>query len=281
MIGPVGHDDRSARGDHVDVVGRAETCGRARSVGEGGSAAARKRRDDASGRHKPNAMIASVGHNDHAARGDHGNSERVVESCGRARRTVGESSSVAARKRRDDAEGRHEPDAIVVHVGNNSDAARGDNSDSRRAVKACSRACAVGECGAAAPRERHDDAAVRRRHSRAHHERERLRRRSLLRVARRAPLEHGGPRRGRRALDPRGRAPRHAAIAGQRRGRERARHRQVAAASERQRAAGRAGGAGDIRDARGRVDSREGRHALGLRAREVEGRVNWPRGKDR
>ena len=75
------------------------------------------------------------------------------------------------------------------------------------------------------------------------------------------------------ALDPRARAPRSTGTTRQRSGRARPGRAQVAAAGKRERAESVAKGPGHKGDAQRRGDGREGGHAFGARAREVEGRI--------
>ena len=266
MVELVCHDDHATRGDHSDSEWLVEARSRTRAVGKTSATAARERCDNAQGRHKTDAVIDNFGNDDHAARRDHSDSGRLVEAGGRAR-TVGKRGIAAASERRDDAEGCHETDAVVIPISHDDHAARRDHGDSRRAVEARGHACAVGEGGAAAARKCRDGAAAC-----AHDECKRLWRRSLLRISCRAPLEHGRPRRRCLALDPRTRAEGHAATARECRGRTRARHAQIAAAGEHERATCGAKGIGGVRGRR--AADREGRDAFGRAAREVEGRVS-------
>ncbi len=122
----VSHNDHAGNGacqgeHHGNPHRPIELRGRARAVGEA-PAAARERSDNAKRRREPDAVVAPVGHNDHATRRDYSNSARPVELRGRAR-AVGEAPA-AARERSDNAARvRHEPDAVVVTVGHNNGAA--------------------------------------------------------------------------------------------------------------------------------------------------------------
>ena len=85
----------------------------------------RERDDDArDGVHKPDAVVVPVCHNNQAARGGHGDSCRVVEVRCRAEAVRVSSFLAFARKRGDGIRGGvHEPDAVVVHIGHNDNAA--------------------------------------------------------------------------------------------------------------------------------------------------------------
>jgi hypothetical protein len=159
MIVEVGHDNLATGRDHGDSVRVLEARSCACTVGKRVVATARKRCDNTKWRQEPDAVVAEVSHDDIVARGDHRNSDRGPEACGRAC-TVSKRSASAARKRCDDAEGCHEPDAMILRVGHNDHAARGDHGDSYRLVEACGRARAVGITAIAACK-RCDDAQER------------------------------------------------------------------------------------------------------------------------
>jgi hypothetical protein len=67
---------------------------------------------------EPDAVVHQVGHDNHLARRDDCNAGRVKEARGRAR-AVSKGGAAITGKCRDGAEGRHEPDAVVLVVSNN------------------------------------------------------------------------------------------------------------------------------------------------------------------
>jgi hypothetical protein len=130
--------------NHGDSSRVVEARCRARAVGKGGAATACERCDNTKGRHESDAVIVPVSHDDHAARGNHGDSPREREARGCAR-AVGKSVTAAARERRDDAKRRHKPYSMVPMVNHDENATRRDHGDSCRALEARVSTSAIGE----------------------------------------------------------------------------------------------------------------------------------------
>jgi hypothetical protein len=75
-------------------------------------------------RHKPDAGITGIGHNDESI--ENGDASRGAEARGRAN-AVEKAGAASARERRDNAQGRHEPDAVARLIGHDKRSAPGDN----------------------------------------------------------------------------------------------------------------------------------------------------------
>ena len=158
MVAGVSHDDNTSRGDHCDSTRGVEACGCASAVGECAVAAACKRCNDAEGRHEADAVVTCVGHHDHAARRNHSNTFWVLEARG-CTHAVGKGSTTTSRKRCNDTLGDcHKPDPVVVLVGHDDHAARGDHCDSTWEVEGCRRASSIAEGVVGVACERCDDA---------------------------------------------------------------------------------------------------------------------------